>query len=144
MEQFIYFMKMLKNTVKTKDYDGILIQIYGDTFDDPKTSIDELYKDFIKIKKLSPKVIYNKDFSLEEIKSTIKEYNKNNFQNDDEIIPTFMNIPIENNFLKINHRLLVKFLTSILITIFCSNIYKTQKASFINVNLLFKFNKYSI
>ncbi|EIA23072.1 hypothetical protein SFB1_214G0, partial [Candidatus Arthromitus sp. SFB-1] len=103
----------------------------GDTFDDPKTSIDELYKDFIKIKKLSPKVIYNKDFSLKEIKSTIKEYNKNNFQNDDEIIPTFMNIPIENNFLKINHRLLVKFLTSILITIFCSNIYKTQKSKFL-------------
>ena len=64
MEQFIYFMKMLKNTVKTKDYDGILIQIYGDTFDDPKTSIDELYKDFIKIKKLSPKVIYNKRFFI--------------------------------------------------------------------------------
>lgn len=125
------FYEDVKNTVKTKDYDGILIRIYGDTFDDPKTSIDELYKDFIKIKKLSPKVIYNKDFSLKEIKSTIKEYNKNNFQNDDEIIPTFMNIPIENNFLKINHRLLVKFLTSILITIFCSNIYKTQKSKFL-------------
>lgn len=126
------FYEDTENTPKTKDYDGVLIKIYGDTFDDPQTSIDELYKEFIKIKKLSPKVIYNKEFSLEKIKSIIKEYNKNNFKdNDDESIPTFMNIPIKNNFLEINKRSITKFLTSILITIFCSNIYKTQKSKFL-------------
>ncbi|BAK80912.1 M28 family metallopeptidase [Candidatus Arthromitus sp. SFB-rat-Yit] len=124
------FYENFKNNPKLKDYDGMLIQIYGDTFDDPQTSVDELYKEFIKIKKLSPKVIYNKEFSLEEIKSVIKEYNKNNFQNNDESVQTFANLSIKNNFLDTHKNSITKFLTSILLTIFCSNIYKTQKASY--------------
>lgn len=106
---------------KTKDYDGILISIYGDNFNDPKTSIDELYKKFIKIKNLHPNVIYNKCYSIEEIKKTINE-NENNYNS----IPTFSNLT-PNKPKKVCKNI-TKILSSILLTLFYKNMYVYQKS----------------
>lgn len=111
---------------KTKDYDGVLLSIYGDNFNDPKTSIDELYKKFLKIKNLHPNVIYNKCFSIEEIKKTINE-NENNHNS----IPTFSNIT--SNKPKTTYKNITKILSSILLTLFYKNIYAYQKSkSYLN------------
>lgn len=107
---------------KSKDYDGILIGIYGENFNDPQTSIDELYKKFIKIKNIDSKAIYNKEFSIDEIKKTVQEHeDKTN-----DTVPTFSNITSDNSkFLSKN---ITKIITSILLTFLYSNIYSIQKS----------------
>ena len=80
------------------------------------------FSKFIKIKNIDSKAIYNKEFSIDEIKKTVQEHeDKTN-----DTVPTFSNITSDNSkFLSKN---ITKIITSILLTFLYSNIYSIQKS----------------
>ncbi len=106
---------------QSKDYDGILIKMYGDLFDDKETSNDNIYKEFLKITNLDPKVIYNKDFSIDEMKKIIDEN-----INGEETIPTFLNIQNNQKSSILKSSSYYKILSIICIYIIFMNIKKKQ------------------
>ncbi len=112
---------------KTREFDGILIKIYGEDFNDPQSSIDEIYKNFIKIKNLDTSVIYKKEFSIIEMEQAIEENNKIELLN--EAFPAFLNFNSDDSKDKeFNHKHVLKIMTSILLTFLYSNIYIVQKS----------------
>ncbi len=113
---------------KCRDYDAILLNIYGNNFNDPQIQTDELYKQFIKIKNIDPKSIYDDAISLDEIKNQINEYSFKNLSNDDSIA-TFSN----SNSLspKYNPKLITKMFSSIVISFFYSGLYKIKNSNFL-------------
>lgn len=114
----------LSSIPKPKDYDAVLLNIYGEKFNDPETEADELYKQFSKIKNIDPKIIYDNGITLDEIKDFIKNQN---FENSDsgESVATFSNSDSKES--KHTPKLLTKIFSSILISILYSNIYQMQK-----------------
>lgn len=112
---------------KTKEYDGMLIKIYGEDFNDPQSYLDELYKNFLKIKNLDPNVIYEKKFSINEMENVVKENNKVEILN--ESSPAFLNFDSNDKEDKeFNNKKTLKIMTSILLTFLYSNIYILQKS----------------
>ena len=108
---------------KTKNYDAILINIYGDNFNDTTTSQDELYKEYLKTTNSDAKIIYNDDISIEEIEKILNEYNDKIY---DDSLPTFLNLNFNEN--KINFGNIYKFINSTLLTLICTNVYYTNKS----------------
>lgn len=109
-----------------REYDGMLINIYGDMFDDPQTDTDDIYKEFLKITNLSPKVIYNKQFTLDSIKEIVNKNNKHEFN--EESLPAFSNISIQDNSNHITLKSVTKTLSSILLSYLGYNFYGIKKS----------------
>lgn len=112
---------------KTKEFDGILIKIYGENFNDYQSSLDEIYKQFLRIKNLDGNAIYEKIFSVNEMENTIEENKKLEILND--IHPAFSNFDLENKTTQNkNSKTILKVMTSMLLTFLYSNIYIMQKS----------------
>lgn len=109
-----------------KEYDGILINIYGDMFNDPQTNIDDIYKEFLKITNLNPKVIYNKVFTIDEIKKVVNS-NKN-YVFYEECLPASSDISPVNNKTNINLKSMTKMFSSLLLTYLGYNFYGIKES----------------
>lgn len=108
---------------KEKDYDRVLVGIYGDEFDDLSSTTDDLYNEFIKLTNIDPKKLYNENISIEEIKKILNDINKNHEQS----LPTFLNLNSKEK--KLNYKNIYKIINSTLLTIICSNIYNGKSKS---------------